>query len=227
MKELEQNAFLLHSRPYRDNRIIAEFLTEFNGKVSAIVYVSSSIKSSKKALLQPFSPLTIVLKGQGSLKTLNRIEAQSKSFLLISEHLFSGLYLNELQVRLLGEHIPYESLYVLYKTSLHQLSQRLPIEPILRNFETSLLEELGLTIDYSAIFDNNEVEFYYIPDQGFTPVFEQLNQPKYLKEHLLAIAHQRFDSQEVMRTYKRLMRQILTHLLDGKPLNSRQLFKRK
>ena len=32
MKELEQNAFLLHSRPFRDNQVIAEFLTELNGK---------------------------------------------------------------------------------------------------------------------------------------------------------------------------------------------------
>ena len=227
MKELEQNAFLLHSRPYRDNRIIAEFLTEFNGKVSAVVYLITSKKSNKKALLQPFSPLIIVLKGQGNLKTLNRIEASDKSFLLTGEHLYSGFYLNELQVRLLGEHIPYEALFLLYKNSLIQLSQQRPIEPILRHFETTLLEELGLTVDFSIVFEEAYDEFYYIVEQGFIAVTSLLNLPRYQREHLLAIAENDLTKHEVMNAYKKLMRQVLTHLLGGKPLNSRKLFMKK
>ncbi|MCO4799057.1 MAG: DNA repair protein RecO [Colwelliaceae bacterium] len=226
MKELEQNAFLLHSRPFRDNQVIAEFLTELNGKISAIVYVSTSVKSNKKALLQPFTPLTVVFKGQGNLKTLNRIEVSSKSFLLSAEHLYSGFYLNELQVRLLGEHIPYEHLYVFYHQCIAELSKQYPIEPILRRFENTLLEELGLTIDYSPIFEQNEHQFYYMPDQGFIPAQVNLSQPQYKKEHLLAIAKQDFNDVNVKRSYKILMRQIINHLLGGKPLNSRQLFKK-
>ncbi|MDO6446594.1 DNA repair protein RecO [Colwellia sp. 1_MG-2023] len=226
MKELEQNAFLLHSRPLRDNQVIAEFLTELNGKVSAIVYVGTSLKSNKKALLQPFTPLIIVLKGNGNLKTLNRIEVSSKSFLLTSEHLYSGFYLNELQVRLLGEHIPYENLYALYKRCLVQLAEKNAIEPVLRRFENTLLEELGLTIDFSVINDQVE-QFYYFPEQGFIPVIENLTQPRYSRAHLIAINNQDFSDVEVRKTHKVLMRQIINHLLGGKPLNSRQLFKKR
>lgn len=227
MKEIEQNAFLLHARPFRDNQVIAEFITEFNGKISAITYIGTSLKSNKKALLQPFSPLIIVLKGQGNLKTLSRIEAASKSLLLTKEYLYSGFYLNELQVRLLGEHIPYEELYLLYRQSLERLSAKQPIEPILRRFENTLLEELGLTIDYSVVFEHNEAYFYYLPEQGFVPVTEKLDQQNYAKDHLLAIAQQNFTDRHVMTTYKLLMRQVLNHLLGGKPLNSRKLFLRK
>lgn len=227
MKELEQQAFLLHSRPLRDNQVIAEFLTELNGKVSAIVYVSTSLKSNKKALLQPFTPLTIVLKGQGNLKTLNRIEVSSKSFLLSSEHLYSGFYLNELQVRLLGEHIPYESLYRLYRQCLVELSEKNEIEPILRRFENALLEELGLTIDFSIVNEQNEQQFYYLPEQGFIPGIDNLSQSRYCREHLIAIDNQDFSQVEVRKTHKALMRQIINHLLGGKPLNSRQLFKKR
>ena len=226
MKELEQNAFLLHSRPLRDNKVIAEFLTELNGKVSAIVYVSSSVKSNKKALLQPFTPLIIVLKGKGNLKTLNRIEVSSKSFLLTSDHLYSGFYLNELQVRLLGEHIPYENLYELYNLCLVDLADKKAIEPILRRFENTLLEELGLTIDFSVI-NTQEEQFYYLPEQGFVPVAENLAQPRYCRTDLIAINDQDFSLVEVRKTHKVLMRQIINHLLGGKPLNSRQLFKKR
>lgn len=227
MKEFEQQAFLLHSRPLRDNQVIAEFLTELNGKVSAIVYVSTSLKSNKKALLQPFTPLTIVLKGNGNLKTLNRIEVSSKSFLLSSEHLYSGFYLNELQVRLLGEHVPYETLYTLYMQCLVELSEKHEIEPILRRFENALLEELGLTIDFSSVCEQNEQAFYYLPEQGFIPVVENLSQPRYKQAHLIAIDNQNYSDVEVRKTHKVLMRQIINHLLGGKPLNSRQLFKKR
>jgi DNA repair protein RecO (recombination protein O) len=74
MEEFEQSAFLLHSRPYRENQILLEFLTSHQGKISAISYLGNSLKSNKKALLQPFSPLKIVLKGKGNLRYLQRVE---------------------------------------------------------------------------------------------------------------------------------------------------------
>jgi len=225
MIELEQNAFLLHSRPYRDNQVIAEFLTQCQGKVSAISYVGNSVKSSKKALLQPFIPLKVVLKGQGNLKSLSRIESTDKSFLLKGEYLYSGFYLNEIQVKLLGEHVPYEGLYRHYHQTLSLLAQEKKIEPILRSFEEVLLDELGLTIDYSIVFEQNSKYFNYLPEQGFIPTAGKNG--SYLGQHLQLIAKQDVTSSDVMYTYKRLMRQIINQLLGGKSLNSRKLFKRK
>lgn len=227
MKETEQNAFLLHARPFRDNQLIAEFLTQDSGKVSAITYIGTSLKSNKKALLQPFSPLVIVLKGQGDLKKLVRVEASQKSFLLSKDFLYSGFYINELLNKLLAEHIPCEALYLLYRTSLQALSEQTALEPILRRFEQSLLEELGLTIDYSILLEHNQAQFYYKPEQGLVPCIETCTNIRYAKEHLLAIEQQDFTKPEVMRSYKQLMRQILNHLLAGKPLNSRKLFTKK
>ncbi|GLX79418.1 DNA repair protein RecO [Thalassotalea insulae] len=225
MNELEQNAFLLHSRPYRDNKVIVEFLTQQQGKVSALAYIGTSVKSSKKALLQPFIPLQIVLKGQGALKTLTRIESQSKSYLLTGEHLYSGFYLNELQVRLLGENVPVEVLYQQYQLSLVRLSERAPLESILREFESVLLDELGLTIDYSVLFEQDHPYYHYLPEQGLVPAAENIA-VKLPKIHLLQIAEQQLADKAVRTTYKLLMRQVFEYLLDGKPLNSRKLFKR-
>ncbi|MFQ3193906.1 MAG: DNA repair protein RecO (recombination protein O) [Colwellia sp.] len=224
MEEFEQSAFLLHSRPYRENQILLEFLTSHQGKISAISYLGKSLKSNKKALLQPFSPLKIVLKGQGNLKYLQRVEPERKSYQLSGNYLYSGFYLNELQVRLLGEHIPYDELYCQYQESIAQLSEQRPIEFILRHFENRLLEELGMTIDYSPLFSENNSHYHYLPEKGFVPAITKLVQTGYNSMHLKAIAQEDLSSKEVMQTYKGLMRQIINHLLDGKPLNSRKLF---
>ncbi len=227
MEEFEQSAFLLHSRPYRENQILLEFLTAQQGKISAISYLGKSLKSNKKALLQPFTPLKIVLKGQGNLKYLKRVEAESKSYQLTGNYLYSGFYLNELQVRLLGEHIPYNELFLQYQQSIEQLAQQSSIELILRDFEKSLLEELGMSIDFSPVFSENNANYHYFPEQGFMPVISKLAQPCYNSLHLQAIAKENVLVKEVMQTYKILMRQIINHLLDGKPLNSRKLFTQK
>lgn len=223
----EQAAFLLHSRPYREHQVIVELLTEHEGKVSAITYLGKTLKSNKKGLLQPFLPLTVLLKGKANLKNLSRVEAQQKSYALTGNYLYSGFYLNELMVRLLGEHISCASLFHQYKMSIEALANQQSIEQILREFETLLLDELGLCFDYSPVFDTKIKRFYYMPEHGFVPVVESLAQPWYHAEHLQQIAQLDFSSTEVLHSYKLLMRQVINHLLGGQPLNSRKLFSQK
>lgn len=224
MELIEQSAFLLHSRPYRENQQLLDFLTENNGKVSAIVYIGKTQKSNKKGLLQPFLPLKIVLKGNNSLKNLNRVESISKSYSLSGNYLYSALYLNELLVRLLGEHIACENLYNQYQSSLSALANKLPIEHVLREFEMSLLDELGQCFDFSPVFEIDSPLFYYLQEEGFVPVVTKLSLPCYDRLHLKAIAQQQLSCQQVLRSYKILMRQVFSSLLGGKPLNSRKLF---
>lgn len=225
MHEIEQEAYLLHSRPYRENQLLLEFITKQQGKVSALSYVGRSAKSIKKGLLQPFSPLKIVLKGKSSLKNLSRVEASQKSFSYSGHYLFSAFYLNELLVRLLGEHIACEYLFNQYKTSLEQLNLQQPLEVILRQFEFVLLDELGVSLDFSPVIETNTSHFYYLAEEGFIPVLNKLSLPRYAREHLLVIAQQTQATAAEFQCYKMLMRQIINQLLDGKPLNSRKLFR--
>lgn len=224
MELIEQSAFLLHSRPYRENQQLVNFLTEKNGKLSAIVYLGKTQKSNKKGLLQPFLPLKIVLKGNSSLKNLNRVESISRSYSLSGNYLYSGFYLNELLVRLLTEHIACEDLYHQYQSSLSALASKQPIESVLREFEMSLLDELGQCFDFSPVFEIESPLFYYLQEEGFVPVVSKMALPSYDRSHLQAIAQQQLSCQQVLRSYKILMRQVFSNLLDGKPLNSRKLF---
>ncbi len=237
---IEQHAFVLHSRPFKENQQLVELLTEHEGKVSALVYVGQSKRSIKKGLLQLFLPLKLTLKGKDtSLRRITQIEASANSYSLIKNSLYSGFYVNELLVRLLKNDIACEDLFNQYQLTLSSLSKGLPIAPQLRLFELSLLEELGLSFDFTPIFNQNNdniAGFYYIAEQGFVPAYKyaikNITTPWFNTEHLQAIAqHIHHDKvhigNEVGRTFKSLMRDVLNHLLDGKPLNSRKLFEKR
>lgn len=226
MDAFEQSAFLLHSRPFKDHQFIVELLTEHDGKVSAVVYSGKTQKSNKKGLLQPFLPLKVLLKGKGQLKNLSRVECFQKSFNLTGNNVFCGFYLNELMVRLLGEHIECPALFNQYQQSLVGLEAQESQEWILRQFETVLLEELGQSFDFSPVFESDENYFYYQLEHGFVPAVEPLKLPMYGKTQIQKIAQQIFDDEETLKTFKLLMRQVINNLLGGKPLNSRKLFTR-
>ncbi|NQY86922.1 MAG: DNA repair protein RecO [Colwellia sp.] len=237
---VEQKAFVLHARPYQENQQLVELLTEYDGKISALVYVGQSKRSIKKALLQPFLPLTVAFKGNGkqnfSLRILTSVEANSKSYLLTKNSLYSAFYLNELLIRLLTDDIICETLFSQYHATITALSQGLAIAPLLRIFELSLLDELGLSLDFSPVFEENGEHvagFYYVVEQGFIPAYhyaiKNITTPWFNTLHLQAIAEQNYDRnnaelQGIEQTFKLLMRQIFHHLLEGKPLNSRKLF---
>ena len=222
-----QQAFVLHSRPFRDQSILVNLLTENNGHVSAVVYVGSSKKSNKKGLLQPFSCLNVDIQGRNDLKNLSYVELAQKSISLAGNHLFSGFYINELMVRLLPENIALEQLFSLYKQSLSELENKSDIEPILRKFEMCLLQELGLSLDFSEINEATATEslYCYLPEQGFVLAEFANNSPTYNGQHLIDIGYGKLLNRDVLLTSKRLMRQVLKSYLGNAPLHSRKLFR--
>ena len=227
MQEITQSAFVLHSRPYRENQLLVDLLTEHDGKLAALSYIGNSTKSSRKALLQPFLPINVTLKGQQGLKSLLRVEPIGKSFLLQKNALFSAFYINELLVKLLGDNDACNALFQQYKSSLTSLSESNNIEVCLREFELALMDELGVSFDFSLVFEHSAAGFYYLPDEGFIPAYTKLKQPCYNRLHLQAIAQSDLASPEVLTTFKALMRQVINHLLKGVPLHSRKLFSKK
>ncbi len=239
-KQIEQHAFVLHSRPFQENQQLVELLTEQEGKISALVYVGQSKRSIKKGLLQPFLPLKFTFKAKGAgLKRISQVETIANSYSLSKDSLYSGFYLNELLVRLLIDDSVCEDLFNQYQLTLSALSEDLPIAPQLRQFELSLLAELGLSFDFTPVFNENSESvagFYYLAEQGFMPAYKyaiaSISTPWFNTEHLQAIAqHIHHDkvlvNKEAEKTFKLLMRDVINHLLDGKPLNSRKLFEKR
>ncbi|MEP5568378.1 MAG: DNA repair protein RecO, partial [Halioglobus sp.] len=140
-----QPTYILHSRPYRDTSLILEVLCAEHGRISL---VSKGARrrtkgGSNAALLQPFVPLLLSFSGRSEMKTLTHVEAAGVAPQLRGERLFSGMYMNELLMRLLHRHDPHPQLFAAYGAALGELADAAPVEATLRRFELGLLEELG------------------------------------------------------------------------------------
>ncbi|REL25762.1 DNA repair protein RecO [Thalassotalea euphylliae] len=220
-----QTAYILHSRPYQEHKLLVELLTAEEGKVAAVVYAGKTAKSNKKALLQPFLPITVTLKGKSQLKSLSAIEANGKSLLLSGEPLYCGFYVNELLVRLLPELVPCPWLFDCYQQTLGCLAERGVDQQALRQFELTLLEELGIGLDFSALQNIHTDSVSFNLESGFTEPLSGL--PTYSKTALSGMATGQLSDNVNLYTAKSLMRNIINQLLGNKPLNSRSLFDKK
>ena len=225
-----QQAYLLHSRPYRENSAIVEILTQESGRVTAVARLGSGKKSNKRAILQPFQRLSIRLRGHGELQNLSQVEldTSTQKVNLIAEKLYSAMYMNELLVRLLPKHIPCDDLFEHYQTTLALLSNApISFEASLRRFEMNLLIELGVQPDIYQFIGQEEHDgvAQYLSGLGLVVVEfgGQVKYPLAIRD-LAAIAHDKLDDEQVLRTYKLLTRLVLAEHLGDKPLQSRKLF---
>lgn len=218
-------AYILHSRRYRDTSLLVDLFTAREGRISAIVRGGGKVGSS---FVQAFSPLLISYRGRGELKTTTKIEVLGGPK-LSGNNLFVGMYINELLVRLLGKFDAMPDLFESYQGLLDTLSSEGQITRQLRTFEFLLIAELGygLTFDVEA-GGNQAVEphlFYrFVANQGF--YLANSDAPNtYCGSDLLALAEGRLDSPRVDSAAKQIIRSSFDHLLGGKILKSRALFR--
>jgi len=228
------SAFILHSRPYRETSRLVDFFSLSHGRVRAVARGVRGNKA-KYSHMQPFVRLQIGCRGKGDLKTLAHCESDGGAVQLPGERLFSALYINELLYRLLPELDPHPQLFTNYSRLLALLEQRQDIEPLLRQFELALLDELGygLTLDIDAETGNRVLEnglYQLIPDHGLIhcPADRSAQKAGIFKgSELLAISAGNYQSAEVSRSAKRLLRMVIHFHLGGRQLRSRELFKTK
>ncbi|MBS7661523.1 DNA repair protein RecO [Pseudomonas lalucatii] len=223
MLAFSQPAYVLHSRAYRESSALVDFLTP-QGRLRAVL---RGARGKAGTLARPFVPLEAEFRGRGELKNVGRLEAAGIPNLLGGEALFSGLYLNELLIRLLPAEAPYPEVFEHYGLTLQALAQGRPLEPLLRGFEWRLLDELG----YGFALDTDRhgrpivasARYRLQVDAGLEPV-EQLQPGLFQGVELLAMAQADWRVPGALAAAKRLMRQALAPHLGGRPLVSRELF---
>lgn len=217
------NAFVLHSKPYRETSALLDLLTP-HGRFRAVL---RGARTKVGTVARPFMPLEISLLGRGELKTIKQIEAIHSPYLLQGRNLFSGLYINELLVRLLPLEDAYPVLFTYYQQVLSALSVQVHIEPLLRGFEWNLLSELGYGFSLTTTGEGRAIlpeRFYiYKTDYGLEEIVF-LQAGAFIGQDLLAIAEGNWHLSTTLLAAKRLMRQVLAIHLQGKPLVSRELF---
>ncbi len=220
---MPQSAFVLHSRPYRESSALVDFFTP-QGRLRAVL---RSARGKAGSLARPFVPLEVEFNGRGELKNASRLEASGIAHWLNGDALFSGLYLNELLIRLLPTEVPHPAFFDHYAATLLALAEGRPLEPLLRAFEWRLLDELGygfaLDLDIAGQPIVAEGLYRLQPDAGLEPV-GQLQPGLFYGAELLAMAEADWSVPGALAAAKRLMRQALAPHLGGRPLVSRELF---
>ncbi|MCY1453593.1 DNA repair protein RecO [compost metagenome] len=149
---------------------------------------------------------------------------------LHGDALFSGLYLNELLIRLLPAEDPHPVVFEHYAATLQALAAGRPLEPLLWAFEWRLLDELGyaFALDHDVNGEPLAVDGLYRlqVDAGLERVY--LLQPGLFNgAELLAMADADWEIPGALSAAKRLMRQALAVHLGGRPLVSRELFRKR
>ncbi|WP_423185630.1 DNA repair protein RecO [Alishewanella sp. d11] len=231
--------YILHSRPYQEDKLLLQLLLPEQGRLTAVIRRRNG---KQYRALQPFQLYTVSLVGRSSLQTVKQFEEQAPAYPFQGKVLYSGLYINELICRLWPTDHASDYLFAHYQLALATLAQVQQhaelLEPCLRQFEFALLAELGVLPDWHVDANlqpiNPEHYYQYRPEQGFvraSPDLTSSQQSKSVAEsiilgkQLLAIAQADWQSADNLLAAKQLSRQFLAPLLGNKPLASRALFR--
>ncbi|MFZ5485244.1 MAG: DNA repair protein RecO [Pseudomonadota bacterium] len=217
-------AFVLHATPWRETSLIVETFARHHGRVALVARGARRPMSSLKSRLLAFQPLALSWFGQGGLRTLHAAEWQGGDLRLTGQALMCGFYLNELLLKLLPPDDPHEALYDRYADTLAELSARADLEPVLRRFELGLLSELGYAQTLTHQADGTPLR----PDQTYGYAFDAGvvaagTGARYAGKTLLDMAADDYSDPRTLAESKLLMRALINHYLNDKPLFTRQL----
>ena len=220
-----QEAFVIHSRPYKETSLIVTFLCRDAGKISAVAKGAKRKKSKFSGHLEPFQLLNIDFRGKSDLKTLYLAEAtEPYKDVFNKESLYSAFYVNELMNFLLVHSDESEELFKFYKECIEELKAKDDVEPILRNFELDILANLGYQIDFfndlnSGEEINTEKNYKYSPQSGFRESNEG-----YDGKIIIDIGNRNF-SPEALKLSKEINRKAIEYYFEELNIKSRVFFR--
>lgn len=227
-----QPAWVLGRQSYRDSSYLVHFLTASDGRLSAVVKGAHRKQRGgmMAALMQPFQPLLVKFGGNSELKYVAAAESAGISHALVGEILFSGLYLNELLMRLLPKFDAVPALFAAYGDAIEVISTSADPELTLRRFELLLLEELGYEIEWRHDFDERPIQqaayYAYQPERGFVPSQEGGNSLVVSGVQLRSLANWQRSGcviDEICQSkLKGIMRLAIDQRLGGRPLKVRE-----
>lgn len=219
--------FLLHQRAYGETSLIVEVFSKSNGKMSLMARGAKKPKSKFFGYLAPFTKLQVTYSGRSDMKTLTNVDRDfsiaTNSF---SKTSYSLLYINELLMRLLPKDAAQEDLFLLYEQFLHKVTRGDELEITLRHFELDLLDMLGYGLDFENDIDRNESiesnkNYSFIPERGF----RESSNSNFSGEDIINIR-----TRELSKVSKKYLKHLTTtaihFCLDGRDLESRDIFKR-
>lgn len=228
---LSDDAYILHSYPYRNTSQLLEVFTRQHGRVGLIAKGARQASSPLYGKLQSFTRLQIQWPEKAELSTLYQVEAQDRhGSLLPVDKLLYGYYVNELLLKLLHRHDPHSELFDDYAATLHLLAEHFD-EVILRYFELSLLENMGYGMNLEMDANSHEAvepqaNYQYIIEKGPIRLHVPAGETFAVSgDALLALATRSIKTDTQRREARLLMRMIIDHYLGDRELKTREMFR--
>jgi len=224
---VDEPAYVLHARAYRETSAIIDLLTLQHGRISV---VARGVRRARGGQPHPFGRLSVGCSGRGQLLTLTGFDSISHRW-LTGDALFAGLYLNELLLRLLRDDDPHPVLFAAYERALDCLTDSAD-EAALRTFERLVLKECGYEVTFGFDAETGDAvqsgrSYRFVPDVGFHAVDEAVDDRLIFGGATLhAIAADDYTQEAARRAAKQIMRRALAPHLGDRPIGSRALFRR-
>ncbi|MGO2354906.1 MAG: DNA repair protein RecO [Marinomonas foliarum] len=225
---MRASAYVIHTRPFQDNKILLDVLTLEQGLVRGVWRLP---KKEARVIPGPFLCYEMEFSGRSDLKTVKSLESLTSASSLEGLPLYAALYIHELLEKLLPINLPLPDVYELYKWLIESLYTGAPIAPLLRRFEVGLFSELGVAINMLStsrgeLIDANQLyQFHY--KFGLRPYHGEIPKlmPMLFVEGQVALNYQagKWMDKQVLSLAKELHRGWLDSLLNGKPVVARRL----
>lgn len=223
-KSPPQRAFVLHSYAYSESSLIVDLFTLDNGRMAAIAKGAKRPASNLRGALLSLQPLEVIFSGRGEVKTLTQAQWLPGQPWLTGRALMCGMYLNELIIKLLPREDPHPELFERYAAALLTLAESDEHSAILREFETSLLAEMGYGLQLERDVKSGQLVqadtlYRYDPLAGPSADGHGAG-PLVRGEALLALASGRFASTAVTAEARDFVRTIIQFHLERRTVRS-------
>ena len=232
MRYLAENAFVLHTRPWRETSLLVEALTAGHGRIGLVARgVTGPRRQLLRAALQPLQWIRFDAVQKGEMATLSTAEAVDAAPRLVGDAALAGFYLAELTLRLSPRQDPQPDLFAAFARARERLRAGEPLAWTLRRYERDLLASLGLGFDWHVDGEGQRIDpaarYLLDAEHGARRLFsdrghrERSDAPS--GRALLALASDEAPPTEDLGALRRAMRRVLEHHLGPRGLTSWQM----
>ena len=181
-------AYVLHRYDWSESSVVLDLFTRELGRLPVVAKGAKRPYSQLRPVLLPFQRLLVTLGkppksddssdtgAGGEVRTLRSAEWAGGAAMLTGAALFSGFYLNELLMKLLGRLDAHPELFDAYAATLPALAlpDDMAGQSALRAFELTLLLRLGVLPDLTVITSTQEAValdrgYALLPEAGLSP----------------------------------------------------------
>ena len=221
---VREQVFIIHRRPFcKERHFIFDCLSKDRGLIRALASIPKKRQHAACATLQPFTLLDVQFNPSSSLPRLQQIESNQKPVFLHGNKLYSGLYLNELLIKILDKFEAESALFDDYRQTILALEtcSLAELPSILRHFENNLFSTIGYSIPFPKNLDSKQDYCFHAAD-GIVPCLQ--DHPSGISgQNLINIRNNTAEDTASIRDRKRLHQAIIAYLTEGKTLTSRTL----